>query len=232
MKTSAAKRSSRAARRKIPRVLITAGPTREYFDSVRFISNASSGKMGAELAKAFIAKKTRVTVVAGPCAAMFPSEAGIARVVSASQMLSAVKKLANAADIIVCAAAVADYAPSAKISGKLKKNKTTLSIELSITPDILASIGAMKYAAGERPVIIGFALETARRLLSDARKKLTQKRCDIVIANTTEAMEADRTSGMILFDDGRISRFNNIPKKKLAADAAREALKIWSKKNC
>ncbi len=218
--------------RKIPQVLITAGPTREYFDSVRFISNASSGKMGARLAGAFIAKKARVAVVAGPCHAIFPTKAKVTRVVSAEQMFKAVKKLSRRADVIVFAAAVADYAPSAKKSGKLKKNKTTLSVALSITPDILASISALKYAAGKRPVIAGFALETAKRLLSDARKKLAKKRCDFVVANTPDAMEADRSSGAILFADGRLFRFDNISKEKLAAVAAREALKIWSIKNC
>ncbi|HAX61487.1 MAG TPA: hypothetical protein DCX95_02865 [Elusimicrobia bacterium] len=231
MKTSAAKRSRRAATRKIPRVLITAGPTREYFDSVRFISNASSGKMGTELTKAFIAKKARVSVVAGPCPAIFPSEANVTRVVSAAQMLSAVKKLSRNADFIVAAAAVSDYAPSVKVSGKLKKNKAGLSVGLLITPDILETISALKYAAGRRPVIVGFALETAKRLLSDAKKKLAKKRCDFVVANTPDAMESGRSSGAILFGDGSVSRFNNICKGKLAAIAAREALKIWSTKN-
>lgn len=214
-----------------PTVLITAGPTREYLDSVRFISNSSSGTMGAELSAAFLKKKSPVAVVAGPCPARFPRKAAMTRVVSAAQMMRAVKKLVRRHDIFVAAAAVADYTIAEGAAGKIKKRRRGLTLKLNPSPDILKTVGAMKFPRGKRPVIIGFALESRRRLIADARRKLKTKKCDAVVANALGAMESSRSSGAIVFADGRGAVFNNISKRKLAERLASEAVKLWSERN-
>ncbi|MDI6756820.1 MAG: phosphopantothenoylcysteine decarboxylase [Endomicrobiia bacterium] len=214
-----------------PSVLITAGPTREYLDSVRFISNASSGTMGAELSAAFLRKKSPVAVVAGPCPERFPRKAAITRVVSAAQMMGAVKKLVRRRDIFVAAAAVADYTIAKRASGKIKKRSRGLTLKLKPSTDILKAVGEMKFPRGKRPVIIGFALESRRRLIADARRKLKTKKCDAVVANALGAMESPMSGGAIIFADGRVAVFNNISKRKLAGRLANEAVKLWSERN-
>lgn len=161
------------------RILVTAGPTHEAIDPVRFIANASSGKTGYAIARAAAERGAQVTLVSGPVDLDTP--AGVERVdiVSATQMRDAALKAFEGADAAICAAAVADYMPSEAADHKLKKGKEKLDvIHLVETPDILAELSAEK---GKR-VVVGFAAETDD-LLANAEAKLKRKGCDLIVAN-------------------------------------------------
>lgn len=159
-------------------VLITAGPTREAIDPVRFISNRSSGKMGFAVAAAAAAAGARVTLVTGPV--VLPTPPGVARidVETAAEMAETTLARAAAADIFIATAAVADYAPAKPAVTKIKKLEAHLELPLTRTQDILATVAASK----SRPFTVGFAAETDN-LETHARKKLTGKKLDLVAAN-------------------------------------------------
>lgn len=165
----------RLAHRKI---LITAGPTQEWIDPVRFISNASSGRMGYALATAATEMGAEVTLVTGPSSLPRPNVHQLVEVVSAEQMLEAVNQRIEKQDIFVATAAVADYTPASVNSTKISKKSQKLQIELVATKDILASISARK----KRPYCVGFAAQT-HDVISLARAKLHDKQLDIIIAN-------------------------------------------------
>lgn len=171
------------------RVVITAGPTREYIDPVRFLGNASSGKMGMALARAVLDAGAQVTLVLGPCEAIPPAGAKVVRVTSANQMRDAALEAFEDAHMAICCAAVADYMPVARAEHKLKKGVDELDhIDLVRTPDILAELSE---CAGDR-VVVGFAAETDD-LVPNARKKLASKGCDMIVAN--DVSRADSTFG-------------------------------------
>ncbi len=159
-------------------VLITAGPTQEPLDPVRFISNRSSGKMGYALAEAAVARGARVTLVSGPVQIAAPPNVDLFRVTTAREMFDAVMEHIPDASIIVKSAAVADYHLAHVPAQKVKKTAARLSLELEPTPDILAEAGKRK---GDR-LLIGFAAET-QNLIEEARRKLVSKNCDMVVAN-------------------------------------------------
>ena len=162
------------------KVLVTAGPTREEIDPVRYITNHSSGKMGYELAKAARNLGADVTLVSGQCSLPVPSGVEFVSVVSAADMAEAVLKRQDEEDVIIMAAAVADYTPMEKAEQKIKKKDDDLNIPLQRTRDILKSLGANKK---EGQVLIGFAMET-ENLLANAREKLQAKNTDYIIANS------------------------------------------------
>ena len=171
------------------RVVITAGPTHEAIDPVRFIANASSGKMGYALARAARAAGAQVTLVSGPVALAAPEGVDVVDVVSAAQMHAATLEAFEAADAAICAAAVADYTPAVVADHKLKKGAEELeAIRLVRTADILASLSAVK---GSR-VVVGFAAET-NDLIAHAADKLARKGCDMIVAN--DVSRADSTFG-------------------------------------
>jgi phosphopantothenoylcysteine decarboxylase / phosphopantothenate---cysteine ligase len=159
-------------------VLITAGPTQEPLDPVRFISNRSSGKMGYAIAEAAAARGAKVILVSGPVSIPAPAGVQVLHVETAKQMRSAVFDNLEAATIIIKSAAVADYHLADVPKQKLKKTAARLSLDLDPTPDILAEIGQKK---GDR-LLIGFAAET-QNLVEEARRKLQTKNCDMVVAN-------------------------------------------------
>ena len=159
-------------------VLITAGPTREPLDPVRFISNRSSGKMGYALAEAAVYRGANVILVSGPVTINAPHGVKLKPIETAEQMRAAVLEEMPSATIIIKAAAVADYHLSEIPGQKVKKTTVPMSLQLDPTPDILAEIGKSK---GDR-LLIGFAAET-ENLLEEARRKLTAKNCDMVVAN-------------------------------------------------
>jgi len=160
-------------------VLVTAGPTREAIDAVRFISNFSSGKMGVAVAAAAWQRGADVTLIHGPMSATAPVGVASVPVQSTGEMRDAVAAHIGAADIVVMSAAPADYQPVTRAAGKLKKTGGPRSIELGETPDILLStVGSRKPGA----VIIGFALETDD-LLAHARRKLDGKQLDMIVLN-------------------------------------------------
>jgi phosphopantothenoylcysteine decarboxylase / phosphopantothenate---cysteine ligase len=159
-------------------VVITAGPTQEPLDPVRYISNRSSGKMGYALAEAAAVRGANVVLVSGPVTLPEPQGVRVVQVETARQMRSAVLENLDAATIIIKAAAVADYHVAEIPKQKMKKTATRLSLELDPTPDILAEIGEKK---GDR-LLIGFAAET-QNLIEEARRKLKTKNCDMVVGN-------------------------------------------------
>jgi phosphopantothenoylcysteine decarboxylase/phosphopantothenate--cysteine ligase len=165
------------------RVLITAGPTREAIDPVRFLSNRSSGKMGYALAEAARLRGATVTLVSGPTALPVPGGVGHVPVETARQMRDAVLRLAHDADFIIAAAAVADYRPAAPAAQKIKKSAGPPQIVLEPTEDILALLGQAKRSG---QTLVGFAAET-ENVIEEARRKLTAKNLDWIIANDVSA---------------------------------------------
>ncbi len=159
-------------------VLLTAGPTREYIDPVRYLSNASSGKMGYAMAAAFAALGARVTLISGPTALPDPANVSCVRVTSAHEMQQAVQQhVANHA-IFVSVAAVADYRPTVSSPQKIPKNAAEMTFSCVRNPDILAEVAQLS----SRPFVVGFAAET-ENVLVHAQKKLRTKNVDMMIAN-------------------------------------------------
>jgi phosphopantothenoylcysteine decarboxylase/phosphopantothenate--cysteine ligase len=172
------------------RVLITAGPTYEDIDPVRYVGNRSSGRMGVALAEEAIRRGADVTLVAGPTSVPLPAAQHVVRVRSAAEMHEAVMARAAEADVVIMAAAVADYTPQAKAEQKVAKGDGPLSLTLTRTKDILAELGGMRAAlGGRRPVLVGFAAETDD-VVRKAREKRRRKGVDLVVAN--DVSQADR----------------------------------------
>jgi len=161
-------------------ILVTAGPTKEAIDPVRFLTNHSSGKMGYAIAKAAMLRGASVTLVSGPVSITPPKFVDVIPVTSAADMFEAVTSRADAQDIIIKAAAVADYTPASVCDEKMKKSDSDLSIELVRTKDILAHLGANRK---EGQFICGFAMET-QNVLENSRKKLVKKNVDMIAANS------------------------------------------------
>ena len=164
------------------RVLVTAGPTREALDPVRYLTNRSSGRMGYAIAKAAARRGAEVTLVSGPTALPRPGYMEIVDVESAREMFDAVTSRAPEMDIIIKAAAVADYRPADVAEDKIKKKDGDLSIPLERTRDILGTLGQRKR---EGQFLCGFSMET-RDLIENSRKKLTKKNLDMVAANNVK----------------------------------------------
>jgi phosphopantothenoylcysteine decarboxylase/phosphopantothenate--cysteine ligase len=196
-------------------VLVTAGPTQEAIDPVRFISNRSSGKMGYAIANAAAQRGASVVLVSGPVAIPPPANVELVSVHTAEEMRAAVMQHLGAATIVIKNAAVADYHVSDIPKQKLKKTATRLSLELDPTPDILAELGQKK---GDR-LLIGFAAETDN-LLDEARRKMTTKNCDMLVANQVNregvGFEADRNEVDIVTRDGRVIHAGPADKSEIA----------------
>jgi phosphopantothenoylcysteine decarboxylase/phosphopantothenate--cysteine ligase len=161
------------------KLLVSAGPTVEDLDPVRFLSNRSSGRMGYAIAERAVARGAEVTLVSGPVSLSAPRGVTLVPVRSALDMHAAITARSSALDAIVMTAAVADYRPAQRVEHKLKKTDT-LTLELIKNPDILAELGAGR--SGLLPVLVGFALET-QNVVGYARDKLTRKNVDLVVAN-------------------------------------------------
>jgi phosphopantothenoylcysteine decarboxylase/phosphopantothenate--cysteine ligase len=164
-------------------VVVTAGPTHEPIDPVRYIANYSSGKMGYALAAEARDRGARVTLVSGPTSLEAPHGVELVNVTTADEMANAVDAVSDAADIIIAAAAVADFAPTDVPLQKLKRREMTdeeMSVKLRPTRDILRTLGERKTP---RQVLVGFALETSS-LVESARAKLHEKNCDLIVANS------------------------------------------------
>ena len=165
------------------RVLITAGPTREPFDPVRFISNPSTGRMGFALAEAAARRGAEVVLVSGPVELSAPPGVRLMRVTTAQQMLDACLPELDGTALVVAAAAVSDYRPREVSGHKLKKSEGASSVQLERTPDVLATLSERAHKAkGKRPVLVGFAAETDD-LLANSKAKLAAKRLDLLVAN-------------------------------------------------
>jgi phosphopantothenoylcysteine decarboxylase/phosphopantothenate--cysteine ligase len=173
------------------RVLVTAGPTHEAIDSVRFLANRSSGKMGYAVARAAAARGAEVTLVSGPTALPPPLGVEVVKVGSALELAEATRGRAGDSDVVVMAAAVADFRMTQVTEGKLKKDQLGESprLDLRRNPDILAELGRARHASARRPLLVGFAAETSD-LLAGARAKLETKGCDLVVANDVSQPDA------------------------------------------
>jgi phosphopantothenoylcysteine decarboxylase/phosphopantothenate--cysteine ligase len=196
------------------RVLVTAGPTREHLDPVRYLTNESSGRMGFEIAAAAARRGDRVTLIAGPVA--LPTPAGVRRidVTSAREMLAAARNAFTRADALFMCAAVADWRPRRKSSGKLRKDAQSVEfafLELAQNPDILATLARRKGAR----LVVGFALETAGGL-ARARAKLRQKHADYIVWNDARALGAPRARVAILSRDGSVRHLRMRTKRAIA----------------
>jgi phosphopantothenoylcysteine decarboxylase / phosphopantothenate---cysteine ligase len=183
------------------RVLITAGPTRERIDPVRFISNRSSGKMGFAVAQAAREAGATVLVIAGPVSLATPAGVGRVDVESAADMLTAVMKELSGTDIFISTAAVADYRPTRAADQKIKKTADTLDLAMERTTDVLATVAA----SGDRPFVVGFAAET-ESVEHNARTKLMKKNLDMIAANEVghdKAFDCEDNQLIILSRAGR-----------------------------
>jgi len=211
------------------KVVVTAGPTFEPIDDVRFIGNRSSGKMGFALAAAAAGRGAEVTLIAGPVALPTPVGPGLSRVdvETAEQMQAALVGAAGQADAVVMTAAVADFRPAARAAGKLSRRSRSgdgpSELSLVANPDLLAELGRGR--AGGRPLLVGFAAEIggdADGRLARARAKLVEKACDVVVLNDVGApgigFGSDDNAVTLLFAEGTSEALERAPKAVLAND--------------
>jgi len=194
-------------------IVVTAGPTREPIDPVRYISNRSSGKMGYALAEAAARRGARVTLISGPTSLAAPAGVDVERVTTAREMRDAVMRAMPGTDIVIKAAAVADYAPAEAAASKIKKEASgeTLTLALRRTPDILAEIGALS----PKPFVVAFAAETDA-VEANAREKLLRKNADLIVANDVAdasiGFDADENEVLVIARDGTATKIARAPK--------------------
>jgi len=209
------------------RFLITAGPTREPIDPVRYISNRSSGKMGYAIAEAALDFGHDVILISGPVNLSPPRNTKFISVSTSDEMFEAVHRHADESDVCVLCAAVADYKPVQVSTIKVKKRADGISMELVPTRDILQSLGRQR---ARKFLLVGFAAETDH-LEANATKKLLEKNCDIIVANDARVgMESDENELLILFRDGETKKISRAPKKFLARELVKIFLKFATKK--
>ena len=189
-------------------ILITAGGTREYIDPVRFISNASSGKMGFALAKAAVKAGHNVILVAANTDLRVPKNVKVIEVVTSGQMYKVVNAEFKGCDCLIMAAAVSDYRPATSTQHKIKKDQAEMTLKLKPTQDILKSV-AKKKKKGQ--IVVGFALES-RMLLKNAEKKLKAKNLDMIVANEPAAIGADTSTIHIKTTAEDWQTFENVTK--------------------
>jgi phosphopantothenoylcysteine decarboxylase / phosphopantothenate---cysteine ligase len=183
----------------VAKILITSGPTRQYLDPVRYLTNASSGRMGRALAEAALALGHEVVVVSGPVEVTYPAAARVVPVVSTEEMLAAAAREFASCDGLIGAAAPCDYRPVRVESHKITKTGAPLDLRLVETDDVVAALGQKK----ENRWVVGFALET-----DDSRHraltKLEQKCCDLMITNSPQAIGAPDNQVEVLTPDGEV----------------------------
>lgn len=197
------------------KILVTAGPTEEPIDPVRFLSNHSSGKMGFALARAARRRGAEVTLISGPTALPVPPQMRSIAVRSAAQMREAVLNHLESASILIMAAAVSDYRPKQKAPEKIKKSKLETVLELELNPDILAEAGKKKNSR----IMVGFAAET-ENLLQNTREKLEKKNLDLIVANDVTlpgaGFKADTNIVKIMDRSGKVEELPLMTKEDLA----------------
>jgi phosphopantothenoylcysteine decarboxylase / phosphopantothenate---cysteine ligase len=206
-------------------ILITAGPTQEPLDPVRYLSNRSSGKMGYALAQAAMERGATVILVSGPVNIEPPAGAEVVRVRTSQEMRDAVFAQLAPATVVVQCAAVADFRPSVESKHKIKKTAARVSLELEPTPDILAELGQKR---GNR-LLIGFAAET-ENLCESARRKLEAKDCDMVVANLVgqpgSGFEADANEVVLVLRSGEFVPLARASKREIADGILSEIVKL------
>jgi phosphopantothenoylcysteine decarboxylase/phosphopantothenate--cysteine ligase len=199
------------------KIVVTAGPTREPIDPVRFISNRSSGKMGYAIAEACIVAGHDVTLISGPVAIAAPLNARLVKITTADELYEAVHAHAPSCDVLVMCAAVSDYKPVASATHKLEKQTSEFALRLTPTRDILASLPH----DDRRYLVVGFAAET-HDVEASAQRKLMRKKCDMIVANDVSAsdsgMESDENEVTIFFADGERDRVARASKNVIARE--------------
>ena len=195
------------------RILITSGPTRQYLDPVRYITNASSGLMGASLATAAIDAGHEVTIISGPVHIDYPEQATVVPVISTEDMLAAAEEHFENCDGLIGVAAPCDYRPRRVEDHKIKKSGGPLVLHLIETPDIVASLGAEKRDRW----VVGFALETDDHRFR-AITKLERKNCDLIILNEPTAMDSKDNHIQMLNCDGDVVLTTTGPKQEIAKE--------------
>lgn len=206
-------------------VLVTAGPTREPIDPVRFISNRSSGKMGYAVAEAAADRGAEVILISGPVDLAPPRGVSLVRVQTAAEMYQAVMAALDRATIVVKAAAVADYHVANVPSQKVKKSSLSYSLELEPTADILAEIGRRKTSQ----LVVGFAAET-QNLVAEARRKLESKNCDMVVSNLVNSagtgFESDDNEVILVLRTGESVPLPRASKRRIAGQILDQVLRL------
>jgi phosphopantothenoylcysteine decarboxylase/phosphopantothenate--cysteine ligase len=207
------------------RVLVTAGATREFIDSVRYISNPASGKMGYALAKEGAIRGAEVVLVSGKTNLDPPKGVKLVNVVSAGDMYESVMEHFDWSTIVIKAAAVGDYTPSVRINTKIKKDDNEILLKLERTKDILKTIGEDKNGR----IVVGFAAET-ENVLKNARDKLKGKNADMIVANDVSAsgagFEADTNIVQMVYGDGKSEEIPLSPKSEIAKKIFDKILEI------
>lgn len=206
-------------------ILITAGPTQEPIDPIRYLSNRSSGKMGYALAQAAVERGAQVILISGPVTLNPPKGVDVIHVRTAAQMRDAVFANLEPATIVIKCAAVADFRPSVESKQKIKKTSARISLELEPTPDILAEIGRKR---GDR-LLIGFAAET-ENLEMEARRKLETKNCDMVVANlvgrSDTGFESDANEVVLALRTGELIPLPRASKREIADQILGQVLQL------
>jgi phosphopantothenoylcysteine decarboxylase/phosphopantothenate--cysteine ligase len=208
-------------------ILITAGPTREYLDDVRFLSNGSSGRMGCALARAAQRMGCAVTLVLGPVEVSPPSDITVVPVVSALEMQAAAERAFAQCDVVIAAAAVADWRPAQRDAGKPARGAGELTLRLVPNPDIVAGLAAHKGAR----IVVGFALESVAAGLAAAiargRRKLVDKRLDVVVVNLHDTIGSGSGQFVVCHRDGRDDVLPHMDKDAAAATIVATAVQLW-----
>lgn len=206
-------------------ILITAGPTQEPLDPVRYLTNRSSGKMGYALAEASISRGAQVILVSGPVHLTPPAGAEVVPVQTAAEMRDAVFGHLEGASVVIKCAAVADFRPSTEAKQKIKKTSMRVSLELDPTPDILAELGRKR----GNWLLIGFAAET-ENLREEARRKLETKNCDMVVANlvgqSDTGFESDSNEVLLALRTGEFIPLARASKREIADQILSQILKL------
>lgn len=191
------------------RILITAGPTREYVDDVRFLSNASSGRMGYSIAAAAIAAGHEVILVTGPVDLPVPDGAKATQIETTDELRMSCLELFPRCDGVIATAAVCDYRPRERVQGKITKTGDPIVLELVETSDVLAELGQQK----DHRWVVGFALES-QDPRNNAMRKLRMKHCDCIVLNDTSAISSMENSVEILSPDAEtLARFTGLKTK-------------------
>ena len=181
------------------RILITSGPTRQYLDPVRYLTNGSSGRMGVALTQACLDLQHQVVVVSGPVEVEYPAAAEVVSVISTDEMLDACCRIFPDCDGVIGAAAPCDYRPVRVENNKIVKTGEPLQLHLVETPDVVATLGAQK----RHQWLVGFALETEDHRFR-AIVKLERKSCDLIVLNEPAAMNSDENQVEVLAQEGKV----------------------------
>jgi len=185
------------------RILLTAGPTRAYIDEVRYLTNASSGRMARSLAQAALARGHEVTIVSGPVAVRYPTKARVIPVITTAEMLTAAMKELSRVDGVIAAAAPCDFEPDHPVTGKIPRSAAGLSLKLLATTDVIATLAARaeRQPSGRRRKTwcVAFALEPGADK-TRACAKVTAKQCDLIVVNDLAALEST-TNAVAVYDD-------------------------------